>query len=109
MKNILSIAAAFAVSVAFTQAADEAKPAEKPAAPAAEKPADKPAAPAKGDAFAKKDTNNDGFLSKEEFTAGAKDAAKAEAAFTKKDADKDGKLSKDEFSAGAGKGAPKKK
>jgi hypothetical protein len=52
--------------------------------------------------FKKKDTNADGFLSKEEFTAGAKDAAKAETIFAKKDKDGDGKLSPEEF---AGKGS----
>ncbi|HEY1081078.1 MAG TPA: hypothetical protein VGE29_02390 [Prosthecobacter sp.] len=55
-------------------------------------------------AFAKKDANGDGKLSKEEFTKGAKDATKAEAAFTNKDKDKDGSLTKEEFAAG-----PKKK
>ncbi|MFZ4763843.1 MAG: EF-hand domain-containing protein [Roseimicrobium sp.] len=54
--------------------------------------------------FAKKDKNGDGKLSKEEFTAGAKDAAKAETQFTNKDKDKDGSVSKEEFTA-----APKKK
>src|SRR5262245_2102250 len=96
MKRILSIAAALAVSAAFVQAADE-KPAE-PAKPAAEKPAgEKPKGG--GDAFAKKDANNDGSLSKEEFTAGAKDAARAEAAFKRLDKDGDGKVTKEEFAA----------
>lgn len=49
--------------------------------------------------FAKKDTNGDGKLSKEEFTKGAKDATKAEAAFANKDKDKDGSVSKEEFTA----------
>lgn len=40
-----------------------------------------------------KDTDNDGFLTKEEYTAGAKNVTKAETAFTKKDKDADGKLS----------------
>jgi Ca2+-binding EF-hand superfamily protein len=48
-------------------------------------------------AFTKKDTNGDGFLSKDEFTQGAKDAEKAGKAFDKKDKDGDGKLSPEEF------------
>ena len=52
--------------------------------------------------FAKKDTDKNGSLSKEEFTAKAKDPAKAEQAFTKKDANKDGALSLEEFSAAGG-------
>ena len=54
--------------------------------------------------FKKKDANGDGKLSKEEFTKGAKDAAKAEEQFGKMDKDKDGSVSKEEFTA-----APKKK
>ena len=49
--------------------------------------------------FSKKDKNEDGFLSKEEFTAGAKNATKAEADFSNRDKDSDGKLSKEEFVA----------
>ena len=54
--------------------------------------------------FIKKDKNEDGLLSKEEFTAGAKDATKAEAAFGKKDKDSDGNLPKEEFLAAPDKG-----
>ena len=54
--------------------------------------------------FIKKDKNEDGLLSKEEFTAGAKDATKAEASFGKKDKDSDGKLPKEEFLAAPDKG-----
>lgn len=54
--------------------------------------------------FSKKDKDEDGFLSKEEFTAGAKDATKADAVFSKKDKDSDGKISKEEFVAAPEKG-----
>lgn len=47
--------------------------------------------------FKKRDTNSDGFLSKEEFGAKMKDPEVAATKFTKKDADSDGKLSFDEF------------
>jgi hypothetical protein len=101
MKRIITTFAALAMSAAFTIAADDAK---KPDAPATEK---KPDAAAAGDAkkvdpdkaFARKDKDNDGNLTKEEFVAGAKDAAKAEAAFAKRDANSDGKVSKEEFAA----------
>ena len=52
--------------------------------------------------FKKKDKDGDGFLSKEEFIAKAKDAEKAGKAFAKKDKDGDGKLSPDEFKATPG-------
>ena len=93
MKRIITTFAALAMSVAFSTAADEAK---KPdAAPAAaEKKAGNPEK-----AFAKKDKDSDGNLTKEEFVAGAKDATKAEAAFAKRDANGDGKVSKEEFAA----------
>jgi iduronate 2-sulfatase len=47
--------------------------------------------------FAKKDTNNDGKLTREEFLAGQPDPDKAPARFTRFDADKDGVLTRDEF------------
>ena len=49
--------------------------------------------------FKTKDTNSDGFLSKEEFI-GNNDVAKGEARFAKMDKDGDGKLSFDEFMKG---------
>ena len=49
--------------------------------------------------FKKKDTNGDGFLSKEEF-AGKNKAAKADARFPKFDPDGDGKLSLEEYQKG---------
>lgn len=84
---------ALLVSASFAFAADEKKPAE------GAKPKPDPAA-----VFSKKDKNGDGKLSKEEFTANAKDAAKSEKQFTMKDKDKDGSVSKEEFTA-----APAKK
>ncbi|MCH7226367.1 EF-hand domain-containing protein [Haloferula sp. A504] len=61
-----------------------------------------PDAPKKGKpdparAFNKKDTDGDGFLSKDEFTKGAKDPEKAAKAFERKDKTGDGKLSPEEF------------
>ena len=105
MKRIITTLAALAVSATLSIAADEAK---KDAAPAEKKPdAAAPAekkAPDADKAFARKDKDSDGNLTKEEFTAGAKDATKAEAAFAKRDANSDGKISKEEFAA-----APAKK
>lgn len=96
MKRIITTFAALALSAAFTIAADEAKKPEG-AAGEAKKEEGKKFDPEK--AFAKKDKDSDGNLTKEEFTAGAKDAAKAEAAFAKRDANSDGKVSKEEFAA----------
>ncbi len=56
------------------------------------------------EAFVKKDTDGDGYLSKEEFVGQAKKPAKAEENFSKKDKNNDGKLSFDEV-AGRKKGA----
>lgn len=90
MKSILKILA-LAATASFSFAAD--KPAEKPAG---DKPKQDPEK-----VFAKKDANADGKLSKEEFTAKAKDPAKAEKSFAKKDKDGDGSVSKEEFTAPA--------
>ena len=62
---------------------DKKKPAKKRPAPEA--------------IFKKKDTNGDGFLSKEEFTAKMKNPEKAAKSFDRKDKDSDGKLSLEEF------------
>jgi Ca2+-binding EF-hand superfamily protein len=91
MKPILTTIAALAVGAAFATAAGDAKSAEA-AKPVAEKP--------KRDLeeiFKTKDTNSDGFISKEEFLAGAKNPEMAERVFKKKDTNGDGKLSKEEF------------
>ncbi len=99
MKRILTILSALVVSAVFATAED--KPAAgdaKPAAPAGGKPKRSPE-----EIFKKKDTNNDGALSKDESLAGAKDATKAEEGFKRKDKDGDGKLSKEEFAAHGGK------
>jgi Ca2+-binding EF-hand superfamily protein len=55
--------------------------------------------PSPEDMFKRKDANSDGKVSKEEFTKGAKDAAKAETAFGKLDKDSSGDLSLEEFKA----------
>ena len=47
--------------------------------------------------FVKDDTNHDGFVSKKEFIAHAKNKQKASAEFAKKDKNGDGKLSLQEF------------
>jgi Ca2+-binding EF-hand superfamily protein len=44
----------------------------------------------------KRDTNNDGSISKEEFLAGAKDPARAEKLFAKLDRNGDGVINKDD-------------
>jgi Ca2+-binding EF-hand superfamily protein len=87
MKAIIATALISALALpAF--AADDAKDGDK-------KPAKKRPTPEA--VFKKKDTNADGFLSKDEFVAKMKDAEKAAKAFTRKDKDGDGKLSLDEF------------
>jgi Ca2+-binding EF-hand superfamily protein len=98
MKHIAIIAVSFALAIPLHAADDAGKAAPKKADP--EK------------VFGKKDKDADGFLSKEEFTAGAKNAAAAETAFGKKDKNSDGKLSKEEFVAmpkGKGKAGEKGK
>ena len=52
--------------------------------------------------FKKKDKDGDGFLTKEEFTAKARNADKAGQAFARKDKNSDGKLSPEEFAPKAG-------
>ena len=88
MKSIITLFALVATA-SFSFAAD--KPADKPAG---DKPKQDPEK-----VFAKKDANNDGKLSKEEFLANAKDPAKAEKSFAKKDKDSDGSVTKEEFTA----------
>ncbi len=52
--------------------------------------------------FKKRDANNDGGITLEEFKLGAKDATKAEQAFKRRDKDSDGKITLEEFKAPAG-------
>jgi hypothetical protein len=120
MKPIQSALAAFALASFLTPAiAEETKEPAKPAEQPAEKPTAEPATPAEAapkkpaadpaKVFKRKDKDSDSFLSKEEFTKGAKDATKAGTAFDRKDKDKDGKLSLAEFTAKPkAKGKPKK-
>jgi hypothetical protein len=90
---------------------DTTPPTTPPSTPPAKPPGAERHNPA--EYFKKLDTNNDGFLSKEEFMARAEkapDPAKAKARleerFTSLDTNKDGKISLEEFIAGAPKGGP---
>ncbi len=85
MKRIIHTLAALAISTAFVTAADAAKGEKKKADPEA--------------AWAKISGGKES-VTKEEFSAKAKDKAKSDATFDKKDANKDGKLTKEEFMAG---------
>ena len=84
MKRIITMFAALAISAAFVQAAD---------APKGEKKKHDP------EEMWKKIAGDKESVTKEEFTANAKDKEKAGAMFDKKDANKDGKLTKEEFMA----------
>ena len=92
MKRIITTIAALAICVAFATTAE----AKKPKGEGKGKGGD-PAA-----MFDAKDADKDGFLTKAEYTAGAKDAAKAEAHFAKI-ANGAEKVSKADFVAAAGK------
>lgn len=124
MKNIITIIAVLGLSTGFATAGKRGKKAPAPAPTPAPAPAVAPAAaPAekagkKGQhkkrdfdkVFARRDTNSDGFIAKDEFTSGAKDPVKAGKAFAKLDDDGNGKVSKAEFIAGREKtGRAKKK
>lgn len=85
MKRIITTVAALAFSAAFAISADAEKKKPDPEA-----------------AWAKISGGKDS-ITKEEFTSKAKDKTKAEAAFAAKDKDGDGKLTKAEFMAKGGK------
>lgn len=84
MKRIITAIAALAISVSFVATSHAADKEKKKADP---------------EAAWKKLAGDKESVTKDEFTASAKDKAKAEAAFAMKDADKDGKLTKAEFTA----------
>lgn len=54
----------------------------------------------KGGGFAAMDTDKDGKVSKKEFVAAQKDAAKGEKRFAELDKDNNGHLTQEEFAAG---------
>jgi hypothetical protein len=85
MKRIITTVAALAISAAFVTAADAEKKKADPEA-----------------AWAKISGGKES-VTKEEFSAKAKDKAKSDATFDKKDTNKDGKLTKEEFMAKGGK------
>ena len=84
MKTLLTAIAAITATALAATAAEEPKTDAKP----------------KRDLdamFKKLDANADNSVSKDEFVAKRKDAAKAEAAFGKRDKDGDGKITLEEF------------
>ena len=98
MNPIRSTLAAFAFAAILSPPfAEETKPETPKPEPAKEAPAKPKPKHEPAKVFKKKDADSDGFLSKEEFTKGAKDVAKAETMFGKRDKNSDGKLSLEEF------------
>ncbi|MEK0445015.1 MAG: hypothetical protein RLZZ399_336 [Verrucomicrobiota bacterium] len=83
MRIVTAIAALLALSAPLTFAKEKG-----------EKPKHSPE-----ESFKKLDTNGDGKVSVDEFTAKAKDAEKAKEKFKTLDADGDGSLTLEEFSA----------
>lgn len=85
MKRIVMMMFALAVSIGLSQVASAEDAPKK----------------GKGGGFAKLDTNGDGKLSLEEFTAGKSDKAleNAKKRFTQLDADNDGSVTKEEMKA----------
>lgn len=95
MKHIAIIALSFALALPLHAGNKHAGAKEK-------------AKPNPARVFKKRDKDGDGFLSKEEFLAGRKQAAKAEKAFNRRDKDSDGKISRDEFTGKKNKAAKNK-
>ena len=84
MKRIITALASLAISVSFVATSYAAKGEKKKADP---------------EEAWKKLAGDKESVTKEEFTANAKDKTKAEAVFAKKDKNADGKLTKEEFMA----------
>jgi len=95
MKRIITTIAALAISAAFVQAADAPADPAKPATPPAAGEKKRPDPEAQW----KKIAGDKESVTKEEFTANAKDKEKAAALFDRKDTNHDGKLTKEEFLA----------
>ena len=88
---------------ACISAADRTAAATTPTAPVAPKSPAKKTAPDRAAAFARMDTNHDGVLTLDEYTAGMKDASNLEQRFKNFDKNGDGKLTREEFVTPSGK------
>jgi hypothetical protein len=109
MKVVITTISALAVAATLSFAQD--KPAGPPAGHGGPGGQGKGQRPPPEEVFKKLDTNNDGWLSLDEFKAGHKgqqDPAKAAAAFKAMDKNSDGKVTLEEFKAHRPPGGPGK-